>query len=61
MTLLEISNLRLRLKELQAKLTPELGLLERCDIEDEILEIKEQFGEFERSVQSGESCENCSG
>lgn len=61
MTLLEISNLRLRLKELEAKLTPELGLLERCDIQDEILEIKEQLGDFERTVQDGGECENCSG
>lgn len=61
MTLLEISELRLRLAELEKQLTPELGLLEKCAIQDEILEIKEQLGEFERSVQSGESCENCSG
>jgi len=61
MTLLEISELRVKLKALEAQLTPELGLLERCAIQDEILEIKEQLGEFERSVQSGESCENCSG
>lgn len=61
MTLLEISNLRLRLKELDAKLTPELGLFERCEIQDEVLEIKEQLGEFERTVQEGGECENCSG
>ena len=61
MTLLESSELRVKLKALEAQLTPELGLLERCEIQDEILEIKEQLGEFERSVQNGEGCENCSG
>ena len=61
LTLLEVSALRLKLKELEQQL-PVLSLFERCDVEDEILEIKEQLGEFERSVrdESGE-CINCSG
>ena len=61
MTLLESSELRVKLKALEAQLTPELGLLEKCAIQDEILEIKEQLGEFERTVQEGGECENCSG
>ena len=61
MTLLESSELRVKLKALEAQLTPELGLFERCEIQDEVLEIKEQLGEFERVVQDGGECENCSG
>ena len=48
MTILEISALRVRLAELEKQLTPELGLLERCEIQDEILEIKVQLGDFKR-------------
>lgn len=61
MTLLESSELRVKLKALEAQLTPELGLFERCEIQDKVLEIKEQLGEFERAVQEGGECENCSG
>lgn len=62
LTLTETYPLRLRLKELEAIDLSTLGLFDRCEVEDEILELKEQLGEFERSVRddSGE-CINCSG
>lgn len=59
LTLLEVSALRVKLKDLEAKL-PGLSLFDRCDVEDEILEIKEQLGDFERSVRDeSEECEAC--
>ena len=63
LTLPEVFDLRLKLQELEAKKdSPELSLFERCDLEDEILEIKEQLGEFDRLKFSDEGeCINCSG
>ncbi len=55
--------MRVKLKSLEKQIVSgELSLFERCEIEDEILELKEQLGDFERSVRddSGE-CINCSG
>ena len=62
LTLLEASEMRVKLKGLEKQIeSGELSLLERCEIEDEILEIKEALGEFERGHQENENCENCSG
>ncbi|MDF7820755.1 hypothetical protein P1X15_24245 [Runella sp. MFBS21] len=63
LTLMEVSEMRVKLKTLEKEIASgELSLFERCEIEDEILELKEQLGDFERSVrdESGE-CINCSG
>jgi CRISPR/Cas system-associated protein Cas10 (large subunit of type III CRISPR-Cas system) len=63
LTLLEASEMRVKLKHLEKQITSgELSLLDRCEVEDEILELKEQLGDFERSVrdESGD-CINCSG
>jgi hypothetical protein len=60
---MEVSEMRVKLKTLEKQIgSGELSLFERCEVEDEILELKEQLGEFERSVrdESGE-CINCSG
>ena len=63
MTLLEVHEKRVKLKELEKQIASgELSLLDRCDVEDEILELKEQLGDFERGVlESGSDCDNCSG
>jgi hypothetical protein len=63
LTLMEVSEMRVKLKHLEKQITSgELSLFDRCEVEDEILELKEQLGDFERSVrdESGE-CINCSG
>jgi hypothetical protein len=62
LTLPEVFDLRLKLQELEAKVNSgELSLFERCDLEDEILELKEKLGEFDRLKFSGEEeCLNCS-
>lgn len=60
---MEVSEMRLKLKNLENQVASgELSLFDRCEIEDEILELKEQLGDFERSVfdNTGE-CINCSG
>ena len=60
--LLQASAKRIQLKELEKQLqNPDLGLMDKCEISDQILEIKEALGEFERSHSEGEGCENCSG
>jgi hypothetical protein len=52
----------LKIQELEAKVNSgELSLFERCDMEDEILEMKEKLGEFDRLKFSDEGeCLNCS-
>ncbi len=63
LTLMEVSEMRVKLKHLEKQIASgELSLFDRCEVEDEILELKEQLGDFERSVrdESGE-CINCSG
>ncbi len=63
LTLMEVSEMRVKLKTLEKQIASgELSLFDRCEVEDEILELKENLGEFERSVRddSGE-CINCSG
>lgn len=59
----EVFDLRLKLQALEAKkASPEISLFERCDLEDEILEIKEKLGHFDRQkFDQGEECINCSG
>lgn len=60
--LTEIHAKRIQLRDLEEQLqNPDLGLMERCDLEDEILEIKEALGEFERGCNQGGECESCSG
>lgn len=62
MKLCEASELRVRLKALElSEQDVHLSFVERLEIKDEILEIKEKLGEFHRQVESGEACENCSG
>ena len=61
LNLLEVSQMRVQLKGLETKIdSSELSLFERCEIEDEILEIKEQLGQFDRNKwdESGE-CLSC--
>ncbi len=63
LTLMEVSEMRVKLKALEKQIASgELSLFDRCEVEDEILELKENLGEFERSVRddSGE-CIKCSG
>lgn len=62
LTLPEVFDVRLKIQELEAKVNSgELSLFERCDTEDEILELKEKLGEFDRQKFSeGEECLNCS-
>lgn len=63
LTLIQASEMRLQLRSFEEQLlTGNLSLFERCELEDEILSIKEALGEFERNVRddSGE-CINCSG
>ena len=53
LTLPEVFDLRLKIQELEAKVNSgELSLFERCDMEDEILEMKEKLGEFDRLIGS---------
>ena len=62
LTLMEVSEMRVKLKALENQIASgELSLFERCEVEDEILELKEQLGEFDRAKwdDSGE-CLNCS-
>jgi hypothetical protein len=58
----EVFEMRLKVKELESKVNSgELSLFERCEIEDEILDLKEQLGEFDRLKFSDEGeCLNCS-
>lgn len=63
LTLPEVFDFRLKLKELEGKKeSPELSLFERCDLEDEILELKEKLGQFDRQkFDDQDECINCSG
>ncbi len=58
----EVFEMRLKVKELEKKVdSGDLSLFERCEVEDEILELKEQLGEFDRLKFSDEvECLNCS-
>ncbi len=59
LTLLQASEYRLRIKDLEATL-PTLGLIERCEVQDEILEMKKALGEFMEAVNNnGDECEAC--
>ncbi|REA56025.1 hypothetical protein DSL64_27485 [Dyadobacter luteus] len=62
LTLPEVFDLRLKIQELETKVSSgELSLFERCDLEDEILSLKEKLGEFDRMKFSDEGeCLNCS-
>lgn len=62
LTLPEVFDVRLKLKELEDKVNSgTLSLFERCDLEDEILELKEKIGEFDRQKFSEDGeCLNCS-
>lgn len=62
LSLPEVFDLRLKLQDLEAKIASgTLSLFERCELEDEVLEIKESLGEFDRVkfTDDGE-CLNCS-
>lgn len=58
MTLLQTHETRLKIKKLTDTL-PTLGLIERCEVEDEILELRKSLGDFMQSVQDNEDCEAC--
>lgn len=62
LTLPEVSAMRVRLKQLEArKEDTSLSFMDKIEVMDEILELKEQLGEFERKVSSaGNDCEFCS-
>ncbi|WP_025765198.1 hypothetical protein [Dyadobacter tibetensis] len=62
LSLPEVFDLRLKIQELEAKVNSgDLSLFERCDLEDEILDMKEKLGEFDRLKFSDEGeCLNCS-
>ncbi|TAH16712.1 MAG: hypothetical protein EAZ14_00195 [Runella slithyformis] len=62
LTLSEVSAMRVKLKNLEArKEDASLSFMDKIEIMDEILELKEQLGEFERKVSSsGDDCEFCS-
>lgn len=62
LTLPEVFDVRLKLQKLEAKVNAgSLSLFERCDMEDEILSLKEKLGEFDRLKFSDEGeCLNCS-
>jgi len=60
-TLLEISEMRVKLKALESQIeSGTLSLVERCEVEDEILDLKERLGEFDRGKWvAGDGCLNC--
>jgi hypothetical protein len=61
LNILEVSQIRVQLKKLETQVSSsELSLFERCELEDEILELKEQLGQFDRAKwdDNGE-CLNC--
>lgn len=62
LTLPEVFEVRNKIQELEKKVsTGELTLFERCDMEDEILALKEKLGEFDRLKFSEDAeCLNCS-
>lgn len=62
LTLPEVSAMRVKLKNLEArKADASLSFMDKIEVMDEILELKEQLGEFERKVSnSGNDCEFCS-
>lgn len=62
LTLPEVFDVRLKIQELETKVNSgELSLFERCDMEDEILELKVKLGEFDRQKFSEDGeCLNCS-
>lgn len=62
LSLPEVFDVRLKIQELEAKVkSGELSLFQRCDTEDQILELKEKLGEFDRQKFSDEGeCLNCS-
>lgn len=61
MNILEASEMRVKLKTLEGQIeSGKLSLIERCEVEDEILELKESLGEFDRCKwNAGEECLNC--
>jgi hypothetical protein len=63
LTLPEVFDLRLKLQTLEEKKnSPDLSLFERCDLEDEILGIRESLGQFDRQkFNNDDECINCSG
>ncbi len=63
LTLFNAHELRVRLKALElSEQDAHLSFVERLEIKDEILEIKEALGEFQRQVsEAGDECVNCSG
>lgn len=61
LNLLDVSQMRVKLKGLESQISSgELSLFDRCEIEDEILEIKEQLGQFDRAKwDDSAECLNC--
>ncbi len=63
MDILDISEKKLKIVELEKQIeSGNLSLFERCEVEEEILQLKEEIGEFVRNIESSEGdCINCSG
>ena len=60
MNILEVSEMRVKLKALESQIeSGTLSLIERCEVEDEILDLKEKLGEFDRGKWDNEECLNC--
>lgn len=61
LSLLEASEMRVKMAHLEQRVqSGTLSLFERCDVEDEILEIKEQLGQFDRAKWDDTAeCLNC--
>ena len=63
MDIVQLSTARIRLAEVNKQLQNDnLSFVERMELLDEQLELKEQLGEFQRSTQNDlGDCINCSG
>jgi hypothetical protein len=63
MDIIQLSKARIRLAEVNKQLQNDnLSFVERMELLDEQLELKEQLGEFQRSTQNDlGDCINCSG
>lgn len=60
MNILEVSEMRVKLKTLESQIeSGTLSLIERCEVEDEILDLRERLGEFDRGKWNNEECLNC--
>lgn len=62
MDIMALSEKRIKLKNLENQVASgELSLFDRCEVEQEILDIKAELGLFKANIQEGGECINCSG